>query len=491
MNSVLLLVPVLLAIVGGLASYFLPLDNRGRRIFIMSVVCVTSVFTALLLFFCDGQTAVLMHFTDTLTFSLRLDGAGRIFAGLVAFLWPLTTLYAFSYMEHEKSPAMFYAFFTTTYGVTLGIAFASNMLTMYLFYELLTLCTIPLILQPGTGEARRAARMYMVFSFGGAAFAFIGFAFLASLGSTEFVLGGVLGAYDRAGLARLIWCFAFVGFGVKAAIFPLHGWLPVASVAPTPVTALLHAVAVVKAGAFAVIRLTYYAYGTDLLYHSWAQGFAMTLTIVTIIFGSAMALKQYHFKRRLAYSTVANLSYILFAATLMTPAGMLEAFLHLVFHSLIKIVVFFAAGAVLHRTGRAYIDQLGGLGARMPVTFTCFTVASLSLIGIPPFNGFFSKWAIAEAAVETGLIPALVGVGALLISAFLTTIYTMRICLPAWLPASVTPLSAHDAGTLAPLEKVREADWRMCVPMVLLAVLCILTGFFSHEINQLFARLLF
>lgn len=218
-----------------------------------------------------------------------------------------------------------------------------------------------------------------------------------------FTMGGILSpaAFENKNLLLTVYVLAFMGFGVKAAVFPLHGWLPKASVAPTPVTALLHAVAVVKAGAFAVIRLTYYSYGADFLRGTWAQYVVMGVAVFTILFGSSAALKQVHFKRRLAYSTVANLSYILFGVTLMSEAGLNAGVLHMLFHSIIKIGAFFAAGAVLHNTGKEYISELDGLGKKMPVTFTAFTVFALSLTGTRYLTALFQNGRFAPPRLKT------------------------------------------------------------------------------------------
>ena len=231
-------------------------------------------------------------------------------------------VYAWDYMKHEGHKPMFWAFFTASFGVTLGIAFAANMMTMYLFYELLTLATIPLVMHAMTKQAIHAGVKYAAYSIAGAALAFIGMVFLIVNDAQEFVPGGHLAGYSGSmELLLSVFVLAFVGCGVKAAIWPMHSWLISAAVAPTPVTALLHAVAVVKAGAFACIRLTYFTFGTDMLYGTWGQYTVMALAMITLVFGSAMALKQRHFKRRLAYSTVSNLSYILFAAAVMTAGG--------------------------------------------------------------------------------------------------------------------------------------------------------------------------
>ena len=366
---------------------------------------------------------------------------------------------------------MFWAFFTASFGVTLGIAFAANMMTMYLFYELLTLATIPLVMHAMTKQAIHAGVKYAAYSIAGAALAFIGMVFLIVNDAQEFVPGGHLANYSGSmTLLLAVFVLAFVGCGVKAAIWPMHSWLISAAVAPTPVTALLHAVAVVKAGAFACIRLVYYSFGTDILHGTWGQYTVMALAMITLVFGSAMALKQRHFKRRLAYSTVSNLSYILFAAAIMTAEGLLAAFMHLIVHSVVKIMAFFCAGSVLHYAHREYVSELEGLGKRMPLTFACFTAAACALTGIPPFNGFVSKWYIGLAAVGEGSVASCLGFAAILISALLTAIYMFQVVIKAWFPTE---------GTLLPTEQdAHEAGGFMTVPMLILAALCLLMGLF-------------
>lgn len=487
MSNAFLLIPILLPILCGAAFFAIdPKTARVKNIFVTASVLLTSAAMFWLIFTTNDILFTLFSFSGELTIALNLDGMGKLFAGLVSVLWPATTIYALEYMKHEGHQRMFYAFFLVSFGVTLGIASSGNMLTMYFFYELLTLCTLPLVIQPMTKAALRAGRAYLIYSIGGAAFAFIGLVFLIVYGNTSgFTMGGTLtnAALAHKDVLYAVYFFAFMGFGVKAAVFPLHGWLPKASVAPTPVTALLHAVAVVKAGAFAVIRLTYYSFGADFLRGSWAQYAVMGVAIFTILYGSSAALKQVHFKRRLAYSTVANLSYILFGVTMMTPAGLEAGVLHMLFHSLIKIGAFFAAGAVLHNTGREYLCELDGLGRRMPVTFGCFTVFALALTGIPLFNGFISKWALASAAVETGGAAELIGVIVLLISALLTAMYMLSVSVRAFFPKKGTDTAA--------LCDIREVNGLMTVPMLILAAVCIILGVFSSPIVELIHTALF
>ena len=285
MNGILLLLPVFLPLVLGLLSYFLPIRSEGQRRLVYSVLILgTTALAWLAILLCDDGTFTLLHFSTRLTIAFRMDGAARLFAGLSATLWPFTMLYGFDYMRHEKHLHMFWTFFTASFGVTLGIAFSANMMTMYLFYELLTLATLPLVMQPMTKAAKKAGIKYLVYSISGAALAFIGLVFLAIHDAVDFTLGGHLAGYDGdMPMLLAVFALSFVGFGVKAAIWPLHGWLPSAAVAPTPVTALLHAVAVVKAGAFACIRLIYYSFGPDILSGTWAQQLALLLPIITIL----------------------------------------------------------------------------------------------------------------------------------------------------------------------------------------------------------------
>ena len=247
--------------------------------------------------------------------------------------------------------------------------------------------------------------------------------------TSDFMLGGVMNMARIAGgknIFLLVYVLSFFGFGVKAAVCPFNSWLPQAGVAPTPVTALLHAVAVVKSGAFAIMRLTFYCFGADFLRGTWAQYLVMAAVLITIVYGSSMALKETHLKRRLAYSTISNLSYILFGVVIMTPAGLAAALSHMLFHAFMKICSFFCAGAIMHQTERHYIHQLDGFGRKMPKVFFVFTVSALALMGVPGLCGFISKWNLADAAIASKNVLAYFGVGALLVSALLTAMYMLK-----------------------------------------------------------------
>ena len=499
MSEIILALPVFLPIFGGLAMLaHRPGEgilrwNRSRALLTAALVLLNSLIVAAVLAGgVDGERRlVVFKLYASLTVMFKLDRMGALFAGMVAFLWPLATLYAFEYMEHEERKNTFFAFYLMTYGVTMGIAFAGTLVTLYLFYEMLTFVTLPLVMFTLTKEAVRASRAYLYYSIGGAAFAFIGMVFVlgySSIETSEFVAGGMLDL-ARAGQNKntllLVYLMAFFGFGVKAAVFPCYRWLPKAAVAPTPVTALLHAVAVVKSGAFAILRLTYFSFGIGFLRGSWAQWAVMAAAMVTIFFGSSMAVKEVHWKRRLAYSTIGNLSYILFGAALMSPLGLAAGLSHMVAHAFMKISAFFCAGAVMHKSGKTYIYQLDGMGKKMPITFGCLTAASLSLMGIPMFAGFISKWNLAQAAFDCGGTMAVagggdggvgrwlpyMGVAVILLSALLTGIYMMTVLVRAYFPKT------GEGGAMQETDKsVTDPTWKMLLPLVVFTAVILAIG---------------
>ena len=466
---------VFLTMAAGFAALALRFRSASaRELYFLLPVCATSLLLAALIRNRPAGTLTLLHLTGEFALALRMDGLSCVFCGLLAFLWPLATLYAFEYMEHEHAQKRFFALYTVSYGVCVGIASSANLITLYFFYELLTCATIPLVAHEMDRKAIFAGRKYMIYSFGGATLALVGILILYRYGGGDlgFVYGGHLssGSGNREKLL-LGWFFTFLGFGVKAAVFPLHGWLPTAGVAPTPVTALLHAVAVVKAGVFASVRSTFFAFGPAFLQNSWAQDAAMLLTVCTILFGSSMALREQHIKRRLAYSTVSNLSYILFGMTLLTAQGLAAALSHMLFHGIMKITLFFCAGTVICKTGREYVDELEGFGRRMPVTFMAFTVGAMGLTGIPLLPGFLSKLALLAAAFRLDSAPALAGAVALVISALLTAAYLFTVVLRAFFPC----------GDFRPetLSDVRDPGWRMKLPYFVLCAAMLCLGCFS------------
>ena len=452
------------------------------EVFLESAVILNSILVWYLLQHHSDSTFLLAHFTGDLSICFKVDGMGMVFAGLVSALWPFATLYAFEYMTKEEHEKIFFLFYTMTYGITLGIALSANLLTMYFFYELLTLVTVPLVMHTLTREAILASRKYLYYSLGGAAFAFIGLIMIIIYGTTtDFILGGVLDLTKiggRTNVLLFVYVMAFLGFGVKAAVFPFNSWLPQAGVAPTPVTALLHAVAVVKSGAFAIIRLTYYSFGVDFLKGTWAQTTVMLVVMFTIVYGCSRAVKETHLKRRLAYSTISNLSYILFGVTIMTPLGLVGALTHLIFHAVIKICSFFCAGAIIHQTEKQYVHELDGMGYRMPCVFGIFTVSALALMGVPGLAGFISKWNLASAAAESGNPVAYFGIACLLISALLTAIYMLTIVVRAFFPGK----DFDDSS----IKEFKDPNWKMLLPLFVFVFFIIAFGLYSQPLTDFF-----
>ena len=462
MSKYLLLVTILLPIISSIFIYRFK-DEKKIRIITLTSVCLTSILLLSLIIFGVSESYTVLKFTDRLNLDLNLDGLGKYFGCIIALLWPLTTLYGFEYLEHDKRLNTFFMFFNLAYGATIGVALSNNFFTLYMFYELLTLSTMPLVMFTKMVEAIRASRVYLALSIGGAAFGF---------GSMMYQIMNP--EMEKCFLTSLFYLFGFFGFGVKAAVFPMHIWLPKASCAPTPVTALLHAVAVVKAGVFAIIRLTYYGYGVSVLEGTFAQYIPLVFVIFTIVFGSSKALKEIHFKRRMAYSTVANLSYILFGVLLMSNFGLAAGLLHMAYHAVFKILGFFCVGAFMHKSHKNYIMDLDGVGYKMPITFICYGIAALALTGIPPFTGFISKFYLLDAAVKNGTVLSYLGFAAILISALLTALYSLTPLRRAFFPDTNTDLSIH--------ENTKEAGPLMCVPMILLALSIVICGLYAQPL---------
>lgn len=338
-----------------------------------------------------------------LSIAFRVDSFGLFFALVTSTLWVLTTIYAIAYMRGSHSLRRFFSFFALCVSTTVAIAFAENLFTLFLFYELLTVCTYPLVVHGQGASARRAGRKYLAYTLFGGGLILAGMMMVYhATGTLSLAHSGILDGVADRGLLLAIFLTLIVGFGVKAAIMPLHAWLPAAMVAPTPVSALLHAVAVVKAGVFGVLRVIYDVFGVNLLQDLGYTVWLGYLAGFTIIAASVMALRQNRFKGRLAWSTISQLSYILLAASLLTPAAALAAIVHLANQAFAKITMFFVAGAIEHNTGKTHIDQLDGIGYRMPWTMAAFTVAGLSFMGVPLLAGFVTKWYLSLGALSAG-----------------------------------------------------------------------------------------
>ena len=369
----------------------------------------------------------LVEILPGVSIAFRVDSLGLLFAIVASSLWIVTTIYSIGYMRplKEHSQTRYYAFFALALSSAIGVAFSANLLTLYMFYEMLSLSTYSLVTHHQDSEARFAGRKYLTYLMGTSIAFFLPAMIITYYltGTLDFADQGILAG--KAGGPMLIFTFVLFIAGIgKAAIMPIHSWLPSAMVAPTPVSALLHAVAVVKVGVFSVLRICFHVFGIDLMHALSLDVFLLYFISVTIIVGSLFALKQDDLKARLAYSTVSQLSYIVMAGGLISIMGMTGGVIHIVMHAFGKITLFFCAGAIIVHTGLKKISDMKGIGKMMPVTMAAFFFGSLSVIGIPPMGGFISKWYLALGCIEAGQIPILV---VILTSSLLNAAYFLPI----------------------------------------------------------------
>lgn len=399
-----------------------------------------------------------LGFGPGLTLALAADPAGLLFALVAAVLWGATSVYAAGYLEavEDRAPARFYALLAVCLAAAVAIALAANLVTFVVAYEVLSVATWPLVAHTGTDGALRSGRKYLAYALVGGQCLLVAAVWADMLGPGGFAAGGALPAGGDPTALRVIFTLFVVGVGIKAAVMPLHGWLPAAMVAPVPVSALLHAVAVVKAGAFGLLRVSGWVFGPDLMHELGLSAALAAAAAATILIASLRALAEDNLKRRLAYSTVGQLSYIALGAALATPAALAGALFHIAAHGFLKITLFFCAGAVYAAEHVEKVSDLGGVGRRMPVTMGAFALAALGLAGLPGLAGFLSKWNLGWGALEAGrpaFVAVLVASGLLNLAYFLPIVHAAflggseprRFAEPSpalWVPPALTALGA-------------------------------------------------
>ena len=468
----LMLLSLLPPIVGALIVFRMEDNEKRHRFTAAAVICtailaVGAAFLSMLREF--PREITLLYLNDTLTLSFGADGLSLFFIALVSFIWCFVQFHAFGYMKHEGNEGQFFGFFLLTYAALIGLAFSANAVTLYMCFELMTLCSMPLVLHNGSEQSRRASFAYLGYSTLGASLALLGFFILAAQGNDlRFVIhGGQLVGDEKTLLVAAF--LIILGFGAKAGMVPLQMWLTEAHpVAPSPASAVLSGL-ITKGGVLAIIRCTFQLFGREMLRGTWVQTAILVLSIITIFTGSMLALREKLLKKRMAYSTISNVSYVLFGLLLMDEAGMgaAGAFLQIVFHALAKDALFLCAGSIIFATGKTRVDELKGIGRQMPVTMWCFAIASLSLIGIPPMGGFVAKYCLAMGALQTGSTLAAVGVVVLMVSALLTAFYLLPIVAAAFFPGR-----DFEAGEKCEVEK------QMLVPPIVFSGLTVILGMF-------------
>ena len=429
----------------------------------------------------SGETELaLFSFGKNLDIYFHVDTMGKLFAVVVNAVWVLAGVYAFEYMKHEQEETRFFGFYLVVHGTLNGLVFAGGMVTYYLFYELMSLLSVPLILHNRSKEAIKGGLKYLFYSLFGAYLVLFGIFFLNRFAdSLAFLPGGTLDPAAVAGNEKLMLVVAFsmiLGFSVKAGMFPLHAWLPTAHpVAPAPASAVMSGI-IVKMGVLGMIRSVYYLVGADFIRGTWVQTVWMSLALLTVFMGSMLAYREKVMKKRLAYSTVSQASYILFGLSLLQPAAMTGALLHVVFHAVIKACLFLSAGTIIYKTHKTMVADLRGIGKEMPIAIWCYTFASAALIGIPPASGFISKWYLATGALASGIeVFSWLGPVVLLTSALLTAGYLLPITVNGFLPGADYDDSA--------LEK-KEPNLTMLIPLLILAALAVVLGLLPGSLTE-------
>lgn len=476
-HSLILLGILFSSFVTGIIIFFLREDSHRLRTWLnlLGAGLKLILVAALLWGIYRGETySLTVPFLPGLAFALGADATSVFFVTLSSVLWFWTTLYAVGYLEHSPHRSRFFGFFSLCVTATTGIALSANLVTFLTFYELLTLSTYPLVVHRGSKEAMQGGSIYLAYTMAGGALLLLATVWLHSLaGPVVFKERGMMQALaaSHGGELRIIFLLFMLGLGVKAALVPLHGWLPKAMVAPAPVSSLLHAVAVVKAGAFGIVRIVYDVYGLETaarlnLLHPLALAAG-----VTILYGSMRALFQDELKKRLAYSTVSQVSYIVLGAALLGPAAIVGGLVHLVHQGLMKITLFFCAGNYAETLGTYRVSQMNGVGRRMGWTTAAFTVAALGMIGIPPLAGYITKGYLQEGAAQAGeeWVPLVLGASSLLNAA-----YFLPILYRAWFKAPPPEWPAeHHSGKW-------ETNWMLLLPPLVTAALVILAGVFAE-----------
>ena len=478
-ESMLLLLALIIPLAGGLLLAMQSSANTRDAISLVTASLLFVVVLSLYPYVLSGTAATytLAEPIKGLSFSLQAEPLGLMFATIASGLWILTTIYGMGYMRgnNETNQTRFFLCFALSISAVMGIAFAGNLITLFVFYEMLTLATYPLVTHKGNEEARRGGRIYL----GILMFTSIGFLLMATLwtyslsGTLDFKAGGILQGHVSPALALvLLTLFAF-GTG-KAALMPFHRWLPSAMVAPTPVSALLHAVAVVKAGVFTILKITIYIFGIDLIAETGAGTIALWVATFTLTAASLVALTKNNLKARLAYSTVGQLSYVIVGAMLANAAGIVGAAMQIAMHAMGKITLFFCAGAIYVATHKTEITDMRGLGYKMPFTFAAFFIGSISIIGLPPLGGSWAKWYLLMGSIDAS---QWIIVGALLLSSLLNIAYLIPISARAFY--SVPDKQNSGAGNT-----VAEAPMLCVVPLCITAAGSILLFFFGDSLNQ-------
>ena len=461
-----------------LVLQFLPIwKNEKWRNWFVSFSLVGSFVLTLLLALGKDQQSALYNLAGIMPLGFMVDDTARLFSLLATAMFLVSGIFAQGYFHKDDTAKRFFVFYIGTLGAILGVCYSSTPVSMYLFFELMTLISMGLVLHTKEKKSIVAGVKYLLYSVAGAMMGLFGiFYFSAGMETATFSLGGnVFPAYlaNNPELSLWVLFITVLGFGTKAGLFPMHGWLPTAHpVAPAPASAILSGV-VTKMGVICIIRMVFFVVGGSFMASTWVQTVLLTLSLITVFMGSMCAYKENNLKKRLAYSTVSQVSYVLFGVFTLNAVALNGAMMHVVFHSVMKNALFLCAGSIIHQTHKTDVRDLRGMGAKMPVTFWCFTLAGVGLVGVPPLSGFISKWGIASGAIASGIeLFSWLGPVVLLLSALLTAGYLI--------PISVDAFFSNEK-----VDNIKEASCNMLVPVIVLAVLCVGLGIYVKPVDSI------
>lgn len=512
-----LITAVFLPIILGALLLCVPfkLDFKGQCIYTGISLWISAIAIILAVLTGAGVGAIdALKLNSTLVISFSVDNLGKLFAIVMMIVWVCAGFFSFEYMKHEGNTKRYFGMYILVLGVLMGLCFSGNLVTYYTFYEFMTIGTFAMVLHNQSHEAIMAGLKYMFYSFAGAYMVLFGLYFVHQYAidpAMSFVQGGILdtakalsdgslrmlGTSQGGGVLMVSMLLMIMGFSVKAGMFPMHGWLPTAHpVAPAPASAVLSAI-IVKSGVLGIIRVIYYVFGSELFSGSYVQKIVLILSLITVFMGSMLAFRERVLKKRLAYSTVSQVSYILFGVFVVNQTAFQGALLHVAAHAAIKSTLFLCAGAIIYITGVTKVDELRGIGRKMPIMLWCYTIVSLGLIGIPPFGGFTSKWYLGIGAMESAIpVFGWLGPVVLLISALLTAGYLLPLTINGFLPGNTFEDDANaiefiEGETFKNYEirvkyaayiKAHEPKLIMLIPIIILTVLSVLVGLFPEVV---------
>ncbi len=475
--NILVLFPLVIVVLG-IVLYFLKSKKKVLDILLIITTSISLIFSLILCFFDNNLKIELFRITTELIVLFKLDLISKIFIVLFSFIWLLVSIFSLKYMDKEENVNKFYSYTLLTLGCIVLLSLSGNLITMYLMFEMVTLASMPLVMHSKTKESKKAALKYLFYSLGGAFLGLISvvIGILYSSNGGEFILGGslvALSSSNKIAIQIALLC-GLIGFGAKCGAFPLQSWLPSAHpVAPSPASSLLSGV-ITKAGVIAIIRIIFYSFGTSIIAGSFVQYTWEVLLLITILLGSSLALFQKNIKRRLAYSSISQLSYILLGISSLTEEGFCGSILHVLSHAFIKVGLFLIAGFLIYQYDIHNVDEMEGMGKKAPISMWCFTLFSLALVGVPPFGSFFSKWYIALGSINSGLnFFNYFGAVVLLISAILTACYLLSISIKAFFPKNKEGLKREKEPLL------------MVIPLIILVSSVFLVGIFSSYLVDL------